>query len=90
MADREQRPDRRGLLVNPTVASAMEPGFTPVDLLLIPFWGCLLFPCLTILHLLVQLGRCWTAVLAFSFVSPWLNRETPLAYAPPRRRCRSA
>ena len=56
MADREQRPDLRGLLVNPTVASAMEPGFTPVDLLLIPFWGCLLFPCLTILHLLVQLG----------------------------------
>ena len=56
MADREQRPDRGGLLANPTVARAMEPGFTPVDLLLIPFWVCLLFPCLTILHPLVQLG----------------------------------
>jgi hypothetical protein len=43
VADKEQRQDRGGLMANSTLASAMEPGFTSVDLLLITFWACLLF-----------------------------------------------
>jgi hypothetical protein len=55
VADKEQRQDRGGLMANTTLASAMGPRFTTVDLLLITFWACLLFLCLAILHLLVLL-----------------------------------
>jgi hypothetical protein len=61
-------------MANTTLASAMEAGLTSVDLFLITFSACLLFLCLAILHLLTCFGRCWTAVLTFSFVLPLVNR----------------
>jgi hypothetical protein len=56
VADKGQRQDRGGLLANATLARAMEPGFTSVNLLLITYWACLLILCLAILDLLVLLG----------------------------------
>ena len=56
------------------MASAMEPSFTSVDFLLITFWVCLLFLCLSILHLFVLLWPLLDGRALFSFVLSWVNR----------------
>ncbi|HEY1904080.1 MAG TPA: phosphatase PAP2 family protein [Terracidiphilus sp.] len=53
--DGGQHPGGGGLMATTSLARPVEPRFTSVDLLLISFWACLLFLCLTIPHLLFLL-----------------------------------
>ena len=53
--DDEHRSSGGGLMATATLARPAQSKFTSVDLLLITFWACLLFLCLTIPHLLFLL-----------------------------------
>jgi hypothetical protein len=90
VADKEQRQDRVGLTANPTVASAMEPGFTSVDLFLIPFWGCLQFLYLTNLHPLVQLGSLLYGRAQLQLGIAMGESLDTASVRPARRQCRPA